>query len=117
MARQKKQATLRTRRSAVRGKSRTSRSAGETAAKRSAVKPIPKNLRLAKAKPGRARAKKVLPKDVQPMQPKGIPVRETVIVDVIEEPVPGVITVTEFEETDVREESVDRVQRKKGRGT
>ena len=51
------------------------------------------------------------------MQPKGIPVRETVIVDVIEEPVPGVITVTEFEETDVREESVDRVQRKKGRGT
>ena len=58
-----------------------------------------------------------MPKDVQPMQPKGIPVRETVIVDVIEEPVPGVITITEFEETDVREETVDRVQPRKSRGT
>jgi len=39
-----------------------------------------------------------------------MPVRETVIVDVIEEPVPGVITVTEFEETDVREARVHRAQ-------
>ena len=116
MARQNKRATLRTRKAAIRGKSRkTSRSARGKAAKRSAAKPIPKS--LAKAKPGRARATKVLPKDVQPMQPKGIPVRKTVIVDVIEEPVPGAITVTEFEETDVREETVDRVQPRKSRGT
>src|SRR3974390_974344 len=109
-------ATLRTRKAAIRGKSRkTSRSPRGKAGKGSAAKPIPKS--LAKAKPGRARATKVLPKDVQPMQPKGIPVRETVIVDVSEEQVPGVITITEFEETDVREKTVDRVQPRKGRGT
>jgi hypothetical protein len=34
---------------------------------------------------------------------RGILAVETVVVDVIEEPVPGVITVTEFEETQVRE--------------
>src|SRR3974377_1781615 len=116
MAPQKKQAKSRKRKAEIRGKPRkTPRCAREKAAKRSAAKQIPKS--LAKAKPGRARATKVLPKDVQPMQPKGIPVRETVIVDVIEEPVPGVITVTEFEETDVTEENVDREQPRKGRGT
>jgi hypothetical protein len=33
------------------------------------------------------------------------PVRETVVVDVVEQPAPGVISVTEFEETVTREES------------
>ena len=37
------------------------------------------------------------------MKPPITQVVETTIVDVVEEPVPGVITVTEFEETDVRE--------------
>jgi hypothetical protein len=31
------------------------------------------------------------------------PVVETTIIDVVEEPFPGLITVTEFEETDIRE--------------
>ena len=114
MAQQKKQATLRRRRLAVRGKSRKiSRTARGKTGKQPATKPMPKK-RLAKAKPRRARAKG---KNVQRMQSEGMPVRETVIVDVIEEPVPGVITVTEFEETDVREESVDRVQPDEDRGS
>ena len=113
MARQKKRTAIR-RRSAVRGKSRkTSRSARGKTAKRSAAKPMPKK-RLAKAKP---RAKKALRKNLQAMQSERIPVRESVIVDVIEQPVPGVITITEFEETDVREESVDRVQPDEDRGS
>ncbi len=33
------------------------------------------------------------------------PAAETIVVDVIEEPLPGVITVTEFEETDIRDVS------------
>ncbi len=66
--------------------------------------------RLAKAKPKRARAKKVLRKGLQPTRAQRIPVRETLIVDVVEEPVPGVITVTEFEETDVREAIVNPEQ-------
>ena len=56
-------------------------------------------------------------KNVQPMQSERIPVRESVIVDVIEQPVPDVITITEFEETEVREECVDRVQPEEDRGS
>jgi hypothetical protein len=37
------------------------------------------------------------------MKRAGTPVVETTIVDVVDEPLPGVITVTEFEETDIRE--------------
>ncbi len=37
---------------------------------------------------------------MRPMKPKSSPELETVVIDVIEEPVPGVITVTEFEETE-----------------
>jgi hypothetical protein len=50
---------------------------------------------VAQAKPKRATAKKAARK-VQKMKR---PVVETVVVDVIEEPAPGVITVTEIEET------------------
>jgi len=46
--------------------------------------------------------KKAAQKKVQRMKHE-IPAVETVIVDVIEEPVPGVITVTEFEETEASE--------------
>ena len=106
----KKQARSRKRGSAVRGKSRrTSRSAGGKAAKRSATKPMPKK-RLAKAKPKPASAKKALQKNMQTPQSKGVPVQETTIVDVIEESAPGVITITEFEETHVRKGSVDRAE-------
>jgi hypothetical protein len=42
-------------------------------------------------------------KKVRAMKPPSIPVVETVVVDVIEEPLPGVTVVTEFEATEVRE--------------
>jgi len=56
---------------------------------------------VAKAKPKRAPVKKAARKVKQPVAP----VVETVVVDVIEQPAPGVITVTEVEETEVRKAS------------
>jgi hypothetical protein len=50
---------------------------------------------VARAKPKRAAAKKVARKVKRPVTP----VVETVAVEVIEQPAPGVITVTEVEET------------------
>ena len=50
---------------------------------------------IASAKPKRAPMKKAARKVKQPVTP----VVETVVVDVIEQPAPGVITVTEVEET------------------
>ena len=111
MAKRKKQTTSRRNRPVVRGKSRKASRPARGKAKRSVAKPMSKK-RL--AKPKRTRVKKVSRKKVRP---QGIPVLETTIIDVIEEPVPGVITVTEFEETDVREESVDRVQPDEDRGS
>ena len=79
--------------SATRGKaSKVSKSARGKAKKRT----------IARAKPKRTAVKKAAQKKVQRMKHK-IPAVETVIVDVIEEPVPGVITVTEFEETEASE--------------
>jgi hypothetical protein len=49
--------------------------------------------------------KKVARKRARPVKPPSTTAVETVVVDVIEEPVTGVITVTEFEETEVREPS------------
>ena len=70
--------------------------------KRAVAKPTPRK-RLAGAKLERGRVKKVAPKRARPVKPPSTLAVETVVVDVIEEPVPGVITVTEFEETEVRE--------------
>ena len=74
--------------------------------KRAVAKPAPRK-RLARAKPKRALVKKVARKRARPVKPPSTAAVETVVVDVIEEPVPGVITVTEFEETKVREASKD----------
>ena len=93
MAKRKKRAKVLRRKSTnVRGKARkASRSARGKAKKRM----------IARAKPKRARVKKAARKKVQRMKQE-TPAVETVVVDVIDEPVPGVITVTEFEETEVR---------------
>ena len=58
---------------------------------------------MAEAKPKRG-AKKAR-KRVSAMKPPSTPVVKTVV-DVIEEPVPGVTVVTEFEATEVREAGV-----------
>src|SRR6266581_2703831 len=52
------------------------------------------------AKPQRAARKKAVREKEQGMKPPG-PGVETVVVDVIDEPAPGVITVTEIEETQI----------------
>jgi len=47
--------------------------------------------------------KKATRKKVQRMKPPGAPTVETVAVDVIEKPAPDLITIREFEVTEVRE--------------
>jgi hypothetical protein len=61
----------------------------------------------ARIKPKRAAVKKAARKKVQRTK-QPTPAVETTVVDVIEEPAPGVITITEFEETEVPEVSPRR---------
>jgi hypothetical protein len=85
MAQWKKRVAARRVKAATRGKARKpAKSVREKAAKRTSARATPRK-RVTKAKSKRAVAKKVVP-----------PV-ETVIVDMIEEPVPGIVVVTEFE--------------------
>ena len=75
--------------SAKRGKAaKVAKSAKAT--KRTVARPKPKRAAVKIAAPGKEVRKQ--------------PVRETAVVDVVEQPAPGVITVTEFEETVTREE-------------
>jgi len=71
------------------------------AAKRGKARKAAQAKTVAKAKPKRAPVKKAARKVKQPVAP----VVETVAVEVIEQPAPGVITVTEVEETEVRKAS------------
>ena len=103
MAQGKNRATVRKRKTTTHRKARkASKSSRRKAVKRAVAKPTPRK-RLAEVRPKRARAKKVVRKTARPVKPPRTLTVETVVVDVIEEPVPGVITVTEFEETEVRE--------------
>jgi hypothetical protein len=87
----KKRAKPRRRRAAVRGKARKV----SKSARVKATKPT-----VAGAKPKRAATKKpVQKKEQRKKAPR--PGVETVVVDVIGEPAPGVITVTEIEETQI----------------
>ena len=77
------------------------RAARTRVAKRVAAKTAPKK-RMTKTKAKRAVTKKAPIKAPGPPQQQGDVAAETVIVDVIEEPVPGVTVVTEFEATRVQ---------------
>ncbi len=66
----------------------------KSSTKRSKARKSARVKTVAKAKPKRASVKKAVRKVKQP-----VPIIETVAVDVIERPAPGVITVTEVEET------------------
>ena len=88
--RSKKRAEPRRRHAAVRGKARKV----SKSARGKGTKP------RAGAKPHRAARKNAVRKNEQEMKPPG-PEIETVVVDVIEEPAPGVITITEIEETQI----------------
>jgi len=104
MAQQKKRVAARSGKAATRGKARKpAKSVRGKAAKRTSAKATPRK-RVTKAKSKRAVAKKV------------VPTVETVIVDVIEEPVPGVMVATEFEATEIRGPSVNPEQPEESRG-
>ena len=90
-AQPKKRAKPGRRRAAVSGKARTVSKSARGKATKAAV---------ARVKPKRVATKKAMRKKELRMKPPG-PAVETVVVDVIEEPLPGVITVTEFEETQI----------------
>ncbi len=108
MAKRKKRTTVGKRKSTARGKGhKASVSARGKTAKQGASKP---SKRLAKSTSNRAAAKKAAPKRAGQVKRPSTPTVETVIVDVIEEPVPGVIAITEFEETEVRDEDEGREQ-------
>jgi hypothetical protein len=110
MAKRKKRAAARKARSPARGKARAgTKSARRKATRRTAASRTPKK-RPVKARPKGAGAKKRARKKVPPMKPLGAPTAETVIVDVIEEAGPGVIAVTEFEATEVRDARPDTAQ-------
>jgi hypothetical protein len=102
MAQQKKRVAARKRKAATRGKVRKpAKSVRAKAAKRSA-RAAPRK-RVTKAKSKRAVAKKV------------VPIVETLVVDVIEEPVPGVMVITEFEATGIRRPSANLEQPEESR--
>jgi hypothetical protein len=88
-----KRAKLRRGNSAKRGKARKlAKSAKGKAAKQT----------VARAKPKDATAKKAARKEVRKMKEPAV---ETAVVDAIEQPAPGVTTLTEVEEAVVRQES------------
>jgi hypothetical protein len=91
MAKRKKQSKVQSRAKLRRGNS----------AKRGKARKAAKAKAAARAKAKRAPVKKAARKVKRPVTP----VVETVAVEVIEQPAPGVITVTEVEETDVRKAS------------
>jgi hypothetical protein len=94
MANRKKRAKVQNRGKLRRGNSAKRGKAATVAKSAKATKRT-----VARSKPKRAAVKKAPGKEVRKE-----PVRETVIVDVVEQPAPGLITVTEFEETVTREE-------------
>ena len=93
----------RTRRATTRGKQKRGKATKRTRSaakktKRLAAKKMPKR-RVGKNKP-RVTAKKTA-KEPKPQPEQQVASTETVIVDVVEEPVPGVMVVSEFEATRV----------------
>jgi hypothetical protein len=104
MAQRKKGVAARKGKAATRGKARKpAKSARGKATKRTSATATPRK-RVTKAKSKRAVAKKV------------VPTGETVIVDMIEEPVPGVMVVTEFEATRIRGPNAKPEQPEESRG-
>ena len=75
----------------------------KTAKRRAAKRPgkAKRKRKITKAKSKRSVAKKSASRPMTPTQPSTLQT-ETTVVDVIEEPVPGVVVVTEFEETHTR---------------
>jgi hypothetical protein len=108
MAQPKKRGILGKRKSTARSQGgKTREPTRGKAAKRTATKSKTRK-GLAKARPNRTGAKQVARKRARPVNPPSASTVETVTVDVIEEAAPGVVTITEFEETEVREEGPEQ---------
>ncbi len=104
MAQRKKRATLRKRKSTTRSQRGKARKPTRgKVGKRTVAKSKP-GKHLAKTMPKRTGAKKAARKRASPVKPPSTSTVETVTIDVIEEAAPGEITITEFEETEVRDE-------------
>jgi hypothetical protein len=104
MAKRKKRVAARRGKAATRGKARKpAKSVRGKTAKRISARATPRK-RVTKAKSKRAVAEKV------------VPTVETVIVDIIEEPAPGVMVVTEFEATGIRGPNANPEQPEESRG-
>ncbi len=89
---------------------RTKRSTGNSAARKraqkissSSKKKRAQSIKGKRAKRSRSGIKRPRAQKAHTIKPSSAPSVETVVVDVIEEPLPGVITVTEYEETDIRD--------------
>jgi hypothetical protein len=74
-------------------------------AKRGKAAKVAKSAKATKRTVARAKPKRAPKKVARQMKRPATPAVETVAVEVIEQPAPGVITVTEIEETVTREES------------
>lgn len=94
MAQGKKRASVR------RGKARRSKAPTRATAKRSAVKAKSKKTAL-RAKTMRVDRKQLTPSKAQPPQPSTKPPIEVIKVKTVNEPAPGTVIVTEYEEVHV----------------
>jgi hypothetical protein len=97
MAKRKQRVLARKKTASKSGKARTkAKSAPKKAAKRITVKTKAKK-RVTKAHVRPAAPKRAAPRAAEPPRQPALAPDETVIFDIIEEPVPGVVVVTEFE--------------------
>ncbi len=87
----------------TKAKARRTKRATRKSAARKRTRKVSLSTKGKRAKRIRSRTKRKGAQRTQTIKPSTAPSVETVVVDVIEEPVPGVITVTEFEETDIRD--------------
>ena len=96
MAKRKRRALGRKKTAAKRGKARARvKSTRRKVAKRAGRKTKAKK-QTTKPRAKRAAPKKVTPQSVEPLRQPAGATEEAVIVDIIEEPAPGVVVVTEF---------------------
>lgn len=97
MAKRKRRASARKKTAAKRGKARARvGSIRRKVAKRAGRKKKAKK-QTTKPRAKRAVPKKVTPQSVEPLRQPAGATEEALIVDIIEEPVPGIVVVTEFE--------------------
>jgi hypothetical protein len=102
MAQRKNRAAARRGKAATRSKARMRTKSARGMSAKSATARAASGKRVTKAKSKRAVAKKAVPIKARRPKPPSTTSVETVIMDMIKEPVPGVVVVTELEATGMR---------------